>query len=262
MLLKLTWPSSLALKKEQWKTKVRAAAQVELWRLAGEHPSLALLVLVRPSKKWLNTWILNRPARGDQISDVLIAILGGRWRLFADVRYDMGGARGDGVSIAICDCDLCNASIEGTHAGDDATVLFRCPELEEPRGRWLAAGLQVCEAFGGVLVDWWIECVEYAEPSTAALAAAIFGTGAPVPRGPVQERFEHELTSAFSQAFGPFFARSAEFVRNLGVPQQVDDDVWAPDGDGDDEEAGDVYDSDDDGDGYFNDRLGGPLMWV
>jgi hypothetical protein len=261
MLLKLEWPSSLVFKKGTWKSKVRAAAQAELWRLAGDHPSLALLVAARPSKKWLNTWILNRPARGDHFSDVLIAILGGRWRLFADVRHDMSGARGDGVSINICDCDLCDASVEGAHAGDDATVLFRCPRLEEPRGRWLGAGFRACENIGPEVTKWWLTRVEYAMPSTLTLAAAIFGTGAPV-SALVMERLQYDLTYAFVQAFGPFFADNANLVRHLGVPQQADDDEWMSDADDEGDEVGDAYDSDDDGDGYFNDRLGGPLSWV
>ena len=260
--LGLMWPSSLAFTKAQWKSKVRAAAQVRLWHLAEKHPSLALLVMVRPSKGWLTTWILDRPARGDCFSNVLIVILGGRWRLFADVRHDMNGARGDGDTIEICDCDLCDVSADDAHAGDAATVLLQCPRLEDARRRWFTASSRTCEDLGQEILSWWRSCVESAEPSVAALAAAIFGHGVPLPRGAVLERLVYDLTMNFVLVFGPLYADNEAFVRGLGVPRQVEEDVWVPDGDGDGDDDNDDYDSDDDGDGYFNDRLEEPLLWL
>jgi hypothetical protein len=218
--------------------------------------------MVRPSKRWLQTWILDRPARGDCYSNVLIAVLGGRWQLFADVRQDLSGARGDGVSIDISDCDLCDATPTGTHPGDAATVLLDCPGLEEPRSRWLTAGSLVCLSLGTEVLDWWHESVTDAEPSTAALAAGIFGLGAPVQRGAALEKLEYDLTLAFVSSFGPFSAKHEEAIRGLGTPPQAHDDEWRPDGDDDDEVDDDEYDSEDDGDDYFNDRHGGPLSWL
>jgi exonuclease III len=268
--LHLEWPTPPTWTKNSWKTHVRRAAHSELWRQAADHPSMTLLCLVRPSKLWLKRWILDRPARGDSFSDVVIAVLGGKWRLFTETRTT------DPHNAFVCDCDHCTDS----HPGDAASTLLLCPLLERWRTLWLQYGSQVALVHGPDVLSWWQETVGSAAPSTVTLAASIFAIGAPVACGFAFENLQHELTSAFATAFAPFYEEHVVAMRSLRWyrPQTTtlgaadDYDTYSgPDNSADIDDI-DLADLDevvnpeicpddvlDDEDDFFDDYLGGPI---